>query len=181
MRQEPLDHPEQSYKVAVWATGRVGRLAIRAVADRPNLELVGVWVHSESKDGKDAGTIAGIDPLGVAATRDDAAILAGDADCIIYTGPATSRPREAITDFCRILEYGQEHCHHVRSGPGLPARFYQAVDRAAHRRLGDKRWQLDLFIGHRTRVRLRSAGRCDGVDVESDLLDPRLGDHRLLA
>jgi 2,4-diaminopentanoate dehydrogenase len=117
MRQEPLDHPEQSYKVVVWATGRVGRLAIRAVADRPNLELVGVWVHSESKDGKDAGTIAGIDPLGVAATRDAAAILAGDADCIIYTGPATSRPREAITDFCHILESGKNIV--TTSVPGL--------------------------------------------------------------
>ena len=117
MSQEPLDHPERPYKVVVWATGRVGRLAIRAVADRPNLELVGVWVHSESKDGKDAGTIARIDPLGVAATRDDAAILAGDADCIIYTGPATSRPREAITDFCRILESGKNIV--TTSVPGL--------------------------------------------------------------
>jgi hypothetical protein len=117
MRREPLDHPEQRYKVVVWATGRVGRLAIRAVADRPNLELVGVWVHSESKDGMDAGTIAGIDRLGVAASRDDAAILAGDADCIIYTGPATSRPRDAITDFCRILESGKNIV--TTSVPGL--------------------------------------------------------------
>jgi 2,4-diaminopentanoate dehydrogenase len=117
MRREPLDHPEQQYKVVVWATGRVGRLAIRAVADRPNLELVGVWVHTESKDGMDAGTIAGIDRLGVAASRDDAAILAGDADCIIYTGPATSRPREAITDFCRILESGKNIV--TTSVPGL--------------------------------------------------------------
>ena len=117
MSREPLDQPERPYKVAVWATGRVGRLAIRAVADRPNLELVGVWVHSESKEGKDAGTIAGIDPLGVAATRDDAAILALDADCIIYTGPATSRPREAITDFCRILESGKNIV--TTSVPGL--------------------------------------------------------------
>ncbi|MGB8208000.1 MAG: dihydrodipicolinate reductase, partial [Mycobacterium sp.] len=75
------------------------------------------WVHSESKDGQDAGAIAGIDPLGVAATRDDAAILAGDADCIIYTGPATSRPREAITDFCRILESGKNIV--TTSVPGL--------------------------------------------------------------
>ena len=89
MSQEPLDHPEQPYKVVVWATGRVGRLAIRAVADRSNLELVGVWVHSGSKDGKDAGTIAGIDPLGVAATRDDAA----DADS--YRTGAGCAPRTA--------------------------------------------------------------------------------------
>src|ERR1700749_3928426 len=95
MRREPLDHPEQQYKVGVWATGRVGRLAIRAVADRPNLELVGVWVHSESKDGKDAGTIAGIDPLGGAATR------------TIYPGRAPRRPREPITAFCHILESGK--------------------------------------------------------------------------
>lgn len=114
---EPLDCPEQSYKVVVWATGRVGRLAIRAVADRPNLDLVGVWVHSEGKEGKDAGTIAGIDPLGITATRDDAAILAGDADCIIYTGPATNRPREAIDDFCRILQAGKNIV--TTSVPGL--------------------------------------------------------------
>lgn len=117
MSEQPLDDPEKSYKVVVWATGRVGRLAIRAVADRPNLDLVGVWVHSDSKDGKDAGEIAGIDPLGVAATRDQAAILAGDADCIIYTGPATSRPREAISDFCRILESGKNIV--TTSVPGL--------------------------------------------------------------
>jgi len=66
MSREPLDHPEQPYKVVVWATGRVGRLAIRAVADRPNFELVGVWVHSESKDGKDAGNRRAI-PVAAAA------------------------------------------------------------------------------------------------------------------
>jgi len=41
-------------------------LAIRAVADRPNFELVGVWVHSESKDGKDAGNRRAI-PVAAAA------------------------------------------------------------------------------------------------------------------
>jgi len=114
MSQEPLDHPDRPYKVVVWATGRVGRLAIRAVADRPNLELVGVWVHSESKDGKDAGTIARIDPLGVAATRDDEAILAGDADCVIYTGPATSRPSRGDHRLLPHSGGGQEHRHHIR-------------------------------------------------------------------
>ncbi|KAA0108162.1 hypothetical protein [Mycolicibacterium sp. P1-5] len=117
MSQGPLDNPQQSYKVVVWATGRVGRLAIRAIADRPNFDLVGVWVHSESKDGEDAGTLAGIDRLGIAATRDQDAILASDADCIIYTGPATSRPREAISDFCRILETGKNIV--TTSVPGL--------------------------------------------------------------
>ena len=108
---------DQTYKVVVWATGRVGKLAIRAIADRPNLELAGVWVHSQAKDGQDAGTLAGIQPLGVAATCDSAAILDGDADCVFYTGPATSRPREAIEDFCTILRSGKNVV--TTSLPGL--------------------------------------------------------------
>ena len=115
--QHPVDTPSKPYKVVVWATGRVGKLAIRTVADRPNLELVGVWVHSETKDGQDAGTLADIDFLGVAATRDKEAILDTDADCIIYTGPATTRPRDAMEDFCRILEAGKNIV--TTSLPGL--------------------------------------------------------------
>ena len=53
-----------TYRVVGWSTGGVGKLAIRAIARRPDLELVGVWVHSEEKDGVDAGTLAGIEPLG---------------------------------------------------------------------------------------------------------------------
>lgn len=107
----------KTYKVIVWATGRVGKLAIRAVAERPTLELTGVWVHSETKDGQDAGTLTGIEPLGVLATRDASILLDGDADCVIYTGPATSRPREAIEDFCTILRSGKNIV--TTSLPGL--------------------------------------------------------------
>jgi hypothetical protein len=59
---------DRSYKVVVWATGGVGKYAIRTIANRPNLELVGAWVHSAQKDGQDVGTLAAIDPVGVAAT-----------------------------------------------------------------------------------------------------------------
>jgi hypothetical protein len=41
-------------------------------------------VHSEDKDGVDAGELAGIGPVGVAATTDREAILALDADCVVY-------------------------------------------------------------------------------------------------
>src|SRR5271170_1672681 len=96
----------RTYNVVVWATGRVGRLSIKAVADRPNLNPVGVRVHSPSKVGQDAGTLAGVEPLGILATNDEDALLSSEVDCVIYTGPATSRPREAIADFCRILTAG---------------------------------------------------------------------------
>lgn len=45
-------------RVVVWSTGGVGSHAIEAVRGRPDLELVGVWVHSPDKVGKDAGELA---------------------------------------------------------------------------------------------------------------------------
>lgn len=93
---------KQPLRVIQWATGSVGRYAIDAMTDDPNLELVGVWVHSESKDGQDAGTIAGIGPLGVKATRDKEALLALPADCVLYA-PLLSD----VDEICRILESGK--------------------------------------------------------------------------
>lgn len=73
-----------AYKVIQWATGGIGKAAIQGVADHPDLELVGCWVHSESKVGKDAGEIAGIGKLGVKATGSIDDILATQADCVVY-------------------------------------------------------------------------------------------------
>ena len=127
----------QTYKVAVWATGGVGRFAIRTVVDRPNLELVGAWVHSARKDGEDVGTLAGIAPVGVRASRDEAAVLDGDADCVVYAAPAGSRPKEALADLCRILAAGKNVV--TTSLPGLvyergslSERYVDAIRQAAH-------------------------------------------------
>ena len=67
-------------KVIQWSTGNVGRYALRSIVGHPELELVGLFVSSEAKEGKDAGELAGIDPVGVKATRDMDALLAMDAD-----------------------------------------------------------------------------------------------------
>ncbi len=45
-------------RVVVWATGGIGSIAIRAIQRRPDIELVGVWVHAQEKVGKDAGELA---------------------------------------------------------------------------------------------------------------------------
>src|SRR3569833_3887159 len=70
-------------RVIQWATGGVGRAAIQAVRDHPELELVGCWVHSSDKVGADAGEIADAGRLGVPATDDVEAILATEADCVV--------------------------------------------------------------------------------------------------
>jgi 2,4-diaminopentanoate dehydrogenase len=73
-----------TYRVIQWATGGVGRSAIAAIARHPELELAGCWVHSAAKDGRDAGELAGLPPLGVRASADAAALVAMEADCVVY-------------------------------------------------------------------------------------------------
>jgi len=74
-----------TYRVIQWATGGVGRAAIDCVLNHPQLELVGCWVHSADKNGRDVGDILGIGPLGVTATSNADDLLALDADCVMYS------------------------------------------------------------------------------------------------
>lgn len=94
-------------RVIQWSTGNVGAFALRHILDHPGLELAGLWVHSPSKVGRDAGTFCGRGATGVLATSDIDALLATDADCVCYTATADLRPFEAIEDLCRILESGK--------------------------------------------------------------------------
>lgn len=91
-----------SYKVIQWATGGVGRAGIQGILSHPDLELVGVWVHSDDKVGRDAGELAGEAPVGVAATNDVDALLASDADCVFYS-PIMGEKELVI----RMLESGK--------------------------------------------------------------------------
>ena len=90
-----------TYRVIQWATGNIGRMAVEGILAHPELELAGVWVHSEDKDGRDAGEICGLPPLGVKATRDVDALLALGADCVHYS-PVMGQAPEVV----RFLEAG---------------------------------------------------------------------------
>ncbi len=90
------------YRVIQWATGGVGRAAIQAILSHPELELVGAWVHGPDKVGRDAGEIAGVEPVGVEATNDVEALVALDADCVLYSPVMADRPT-----LIRILESGK--------------------------------------------------------------------------
>jgi hypothetical protein len=73
-----------SLRVIQWATGSVGVAAIKGVLEHPDLELVGCWVHSKAKSGKDVGEIIGTAPIGVKVTDSIDEVLALDADAVIY-------------------------------------------------------------------------------------------------
>lgn len=93
-------------RVVVWSTGGVGSNAIRAVARRPDLDLVGVWVHTPEKVGRDAGELAAIDPVGIAATHDKEALVALEPDCAIYAASGPERGGGAVGDYEQLLGAG---------------------------------------------------------------------------
>jgi hypothetical protein len=94
-------------RVAQWATGPVGRHAIRAIVQHPDLELVGVLVYSDEKAGRDAGELAGMAPVGITATQDRDAVIGLDADCVLYMAQGETNPAGALDDICALLAAGK--------------------------------------------------------------------------
>jgi 4-hydroxy-tetrahydrodipicolinate reductase len=95
-----------AYQVAQWGTGNVGALGLRGIIQHPDLQLVGLLVHSPDKAGRDAGELAGLDPVGVTATTDPDDILKLGADCVSYMATGDLRPDDAVADMSRVLEEG---------------------------------------------------------------------------
>jgi hypothetical protein len=91
-----------TYRVVQWATGLVGKEAIKGVLAHPELELVGGWVHSADKVGMDVGEICELGPIGVKATGSIDDICALDADAVVYA-PVLASTRDVI----RLLESGK--------------------------------------------------------------------------
>jgi hypothetical protein len=90
------------YRVIQWATGNVGRAAVEGILAHPELELVGAYVTSAAKHGRDVGEICNLEKAGVVATRDVDAILALDADCVLYS-PLFAQTDEVV----RLLASGK--------------------------------------------------------------------------
>ena len=89
-------------RVVQWATGSVGREALKAILMHPELELVGVKVYSDAKHGVDAGTLCGMPDTGVRATTSSDEILALEADCVSYMPNLTD-----LDDVCALLRSGK--------------------------------------------------------------------------
>lgn len=116
------------YRVAQWGTGCTGQGAIKAVLRHPALSLVGAKVYSPAKVGRDVGEIAGLAPVGVAATDRIEDILALAPDCVVYM-PDT----ESIDDMERLLAAGINlvtpilgYNHRASIDPAIRGRLEQA-------------------------------------------------------
>ncbi len=128
-----------TYKVIQWSSGNVGKHAVRAVAERPDLKLAGMYVFSEAKAGQDAGEIAGIGKLGVKATNDVEKLVATDADIVLHTALPSlvygDDPMADIDLFCRLLASGKNvvttvgYMYPKVYGPRLVRRLEEACRR----------------------------------------------------
>lgn len=93
-------------RVGVWSTGGVGSKAVQAVTRRPDMELVGVWVHTPGKVGRDAGELCGGNPIGLMATSDPDALISLRPDCVVYAASGPARDAAAVPDYERLLVAG---------------------------------------------------------------------------
>jgi 4-hydroxy-tetrahydrodipicolinate reductase len=98
----------QKYRVIQWAPGLVGKQTLKGIIDHPDLELVGLWVHSKDKAGMDAGEFCGYGETGVTAVADAEEALAIEADCVVYTATDLRRqPAELVDDIASMLASGK--------------------------------------------------------------------------
>lgn len=93
-------------RVIVWGTGYYGHEGLRCAIEHHDLELVGVHAFSPDKVGRDAGELCGLPPTGIAATSDVAALLALQADCLLYYATVGNRDAGAVADVVPFLEAG---------------------------------------------------------------------------
>lgn len=119
------------YRVVQWATGNIGTRSLRSVIEHPDLDLVGVYVHTPDKTGRDAGELCGLAATGVTATNDIGAVIAAAPDCVLYMPQGCD-----YDDVCRLLETGvnivttRGEFHHPPSlDPSVRARIEDACTR----------------------------------------------------
>ena len=118
-------------RVVQWTAGNVARETVRAVLARDDLELVGAYVRSAEKQGRDVAELCGLPhPTGIRATRDVGTLLALEPDCVVYT-PLHFDVDEVV----RILGAGVNvvTSSEFMTGRGLGAERQRAVEAAAQR------------------------------------------------
>jgi 2,4-diaminopentanoate dehydrogenase len=146
-------------RVVQWTTGNVGKRSVRAVVANPDLALVGCYAWSNDKVGMDVGELCGIDPVGITATDDVAALLALRPDCVVYN-PMWPDTNEVV----RILEAGVNVVSTAAfiNGRGNPADRERVV--RACEQGGASMFGTGISPGFVELIGIATAGICDRID-----------------
>jgi 4-hydroxy-tetrahydrodipicolinate reductase len=149
-------------KVIQWTTGNVGRRALRAIVDHPDLDLVGVYAHGPDKVGRDAAELCGLDgDIGVRATDDIDQLIGLGADACSYNPMWPD-----LDHLCRLLEAGVNVCSTAAfiTGRNLAPRDRDRLAAAAERG-GSTMFGTGVNPGFANLFALVSTQICDRVDA----------------
>src|SRR5260370_341263 len=124
VRRWSMASPVKPLRTVVCSTGGAGTIAGDAKGRGAGLELVGVWVHSPDKDGRDVGELAGGGAIGLTATNDAAALIALGPDCVVYAASGPERDAGAVPDYVRLLEAGINGLATTSTSLVHPASYY---------------------------------------------------------
>ncbi|GJE17646.1 4-hydroxy-tetrahydrodipicolinate reductase [Methylobacterium marchantiae] len=144
----------------VGAEGRMGRMLIRAVAETEGCTLSGaVEREGSSALGQDAGTLAGLPPLGVTVTDDPLTVFAATDGVLDFTTPAATTVFAELSAQARIV--------HVIGTTGLAEADFRKLAAAAHHarivRSGNMSLGVNLLAGL---VRKVAAALGEDFDIE---------------
>lgn len=147
-------------RVVQWTLGNVGRCCLRGIVMSRELDLVGCYVWSADKAGRDAGELAGFDPVGVQTTNDIDEVIALAPDCVSYNPLWPS-----VDELVRLLEAGinVSSTSAFITGHALGADERERIE-AACRRGGSSMFGSGMNPGFANLLGLVSAGICDRVD-----------------
>lgn len=152
--------------VVVGAAGRMGRTLIRIIAETPGAVLHAAIERPESPlIGTDAGTLAGLGPLGVPVTDDPLAAFLEADGVIDFTAPAASVTFAGLAAQARIVhvigttgcQAGDEaafraaarHARIVKSGNmSLGVNLLAVLVRQAARALDAAGWDIEVLEMH---------------------------------
>ena len=146
--------------VVVGAAGRMGRMLVKTVAEAENCRLVGaIEREGSSVLGQDAGTLAGLAPLGVSVTDDPLPVFAQADGVLDFTSPAATISFASLAAQARIV--------HVIGTTGLQDEDFTKLEAAArHARIiqsGNMSLGVNLLAGL---VRKVAATLGEDFDIE---------------
>ncbi len=125
--------------VVVGAGGRMGRTLIRTIAETEGVRLVGAVERAGAEIiGADAGTLAGLPPLGIAVSDDPLPVFARAEGVLDFTTPAATLGFAEIAAQARIV--------HVIGTTGLSADDEAAIDAAARHAVIVKSGNMSLGV-----------------------------------
>ena len=145
--------------VVAGAAGRMGRNLVRAIHDAPDMALAGAIEAAGHPDlGQDAGTLAGLEPLGVSITHDALPLIAQAQAIVDFTTPSVSVELARLAAQARIV--------HVIGTTGFSSDEEAAIRAAARHAVIVKSGNMSMGVTLLASLVARAAKALPHFDIE---------------